>query len=152
MKKHFEFTWEMSQLGYLVRSHLELGGISVKWGWDFPFVKLARLTATNVLLGSFWFRSFWFRWNVLSIAIPGGWDEFLPIWNHVDIYPTLQVSWPWFIWTGPWTFQVLKWHWKTRPFEFFSILVIVAGLCIFSIEFKRWNLMSVAENDVYCIH
>ena len=88
---------ESARLGEIQCTLIELGWISVKWDENVPyeskFIELAQLTGTNALHA-------WrvlIRWNaltpVLLRAIPGKWDEFLPISNQAYIYPT-RVSYP----------------------------------------------------------
>ena len=101
-----------------MRSHLELGLSLSDVGWKFPkyerkFVALGQrdeYSAWRVLIG----------WNalapVLSSAIKGKWDEFLPIWNDVDIYVPLR----WVI------------HARNRPFfNFYYYLNNIYSLHLF---------------------
>ena len=98
--RHYYFIWKTisSSHGKWFSSRLgEIPPSSMKWDENFQHERifpreLVRLTRTNVPHGAFWLAKNAFA-PVLPSAMPGKWDEFLPMWNNVGIYLT-QVSYP----------------------------------------------------------
>ena len=73
----------------------QLGGISVKWDENFPYeCKFAMLQpswSAQMFCMTVWFTEMhiiiYALAPVILTVIPVKQDEFLPIWNKVDIYP-----------------------------------------------------------------